>query len=288
MDWFRFPPVATIRAFTAYAERGSLEKAGQALNVSHAAISQQLKALEAHTGLALVDRSGRQMRFTDEGAILAKTLTEAFATMETTLDALTGADADRPVQISVTPSFASAWLMPRLSGFREHCPQTSLMIDPSPALIPLEPGGIDVAIRYGKGQWPGLNAIALLPSPIAIVAAPKLIGDQNIASPEELINYHWLQELGTSEASEWLSHSGLPERGESGISSLPGNLLLEAARQGQGVAIAAHIFVKQDIEAGRLRLLFLQHEEKSYHIVTRLGPLRPPVKAFVQWLQRQV
>ena len=287
MNWTSLPPLPALRAFAAYAETGSVQKAGAALNVSHAAISQQIRNLESHLGIGLLDRSRRSMALTEEGARLAQALAEGFGRIAQELEALTGAEADRPLMITTTPSFASSWLMPRLARFREAHPEVSLMLDPSAKLAPLEPGGIDVALRYGSGRWPGLETELLVESPIALVGAPQLVGDREYTDPAELRSFHWLQELGTNEATDWFAQFGIDHDVRQGVSSLPGNLMLEAARQGHGIAITARVFAEDDIASGRLRLLFEDSRQKGYYLVTRPGVMRAPLRMFTTWLRRE-
>lgn len=286
MAWTRLPPLSSLRAFAAYAETGNVNAAGAALNVSHAAISQQLRALESHMGLTLLNRDGRRMTLTPEGALLAHALQEGFGQIAAAVEALTGAEADRPLQVSTTPTFAAAWLMPRLARFRAQHPDIDLMIDPSAEIRPLTPGGYDVALRYGNGDWPGLDADLIVRSPVVIVAAPELIGTRHITSPADLADFHWLQELGTNETTAWFTAQDItpPRRG---MTSLPGNLMIEAARQGQGIAILARIFAAPDIAAGRLRLLFQTNDTEGYWCVTRPGIPRPPLRAFLAWLKSE-
>lgn len=287
MDWQALPPLTALRAFAALAETGGTVAAGARLNVSHAAVSQQVKQLEAHLGVALVDRTGRQLRLTAEGRDLADALSLGFGAIARAVETLTGADADRPLQISTTPSFAAHWLMPCLSAFRQAHPQINLMIDPTPRMVTLEPGGIDIALRYGTGQWPGLEAELLFRSPIVAVAAPQLVEGKRIDYPADLADLPWLQEFGTNEASDWLRRRGVVKERAAGLVQVPGNLLLDGLRNGQGVAVTVREWVRQDITAGRLRLLFEDAEDSGYYIVTRPGVLRLPAKAFVTWLRRE-
>ena len=287
IDWIGLPPLAALRAFAAYAETGNLTAAGARLNVTHAAISQQIRSLEQRLGLDLLQRNGPQTRLSPEGQRLAQALEQGFDTIASAIDALTGADAARPVQISVTPSFASAWLMPRLADLRARHPEVNLMIDASPALRQLRPGELDVAIRHGCGDWPGVETEVLLSSPIAVVAAPALVGEGAISGPEALTQYHWLHETGVNEASDWLARHGVSGGVSAGVTALPGNMMMEAARQGQGVAILAWPFVAEDVAAGRLRLLFQDDHDKAYYIVTRPGVQREAVRLFLRWLRRQ-
>ena len=279
--------MTALRAFAALAETGSTTAAGARLNVSHAAVSQQVRQLEAHLGVALVDRSGRQSRLTAEGRDLANALSLGFGAIARAVEALTGADAARPLQISTTPSFAAHWLMPCLAEFRQAHPHIDLMIDPTPRLVALEPGGIDIALRYGTGDWPGLEAELLFRSPLVAVAAPHLVEGKRIDCPADLADLPWLQEFGTNEASDWLRRRGVTRERAAGLVQVPGNLLLDGLLRGQGVAVTVREWVRQDITAGRLRLLFEDAGEAGYHAVMRPGVLRPSAKAFVTWLRRQ-
>ncbi|KEP70245.1 LysR family transcriptional regulator [Thioclava dalianensis] len=285
MDWREMPPLAALRAFAALAETGSMSAAGRALNVSHAAISQQVRALEDRLEVSLLDRSGARPVLSAQGRALAQSLREGFGTIAEGLAALSAQGANRPLQISTTPSFASAWLLPRLPDFRAAHPEVGLSIDPGATLSTLAPGGIEMALRYGSGHWPGLEARLLVRSPIVVVAAPDLVGDVPYdCCPADLSGFPWLQELGTNEASEWLAEHASVRDAPAGMVSMPGNLMLEAARRGQGVAITARVWVEEDLEAGRLRLLFEDSAQKGYYVVTRPGVQRPQLRAFISWL----
>ncbi|QFT64535.1 LysR family transcriptional regulator, glycine cleavage system transcriptional activator [Roseivivax halotolerans] len=286
MEWNGLPPLSALRAFSAYTETGSVTEAGRRLNVSHAAISQQLRALETHLGLKLLDRSGRSLSLTYEGHELAGALSEGFGLIARTIEALTGADAARPLQVTTSPTFAANWLMPRLAGFAGEHPDVEVMIAPTPHLVPLEPGGTDIAIRYGDGNWPGMDSTELMRSPINIVAAPSLVGDGPIPDLKELAGLPWLQELGTTEATEWLKSRGLEDARIRGI-HVPGNLMLDGARNGQGIAVSTRVAVEEDLRAGRLRLLFEERRDAGYHAVTLPGAKRPPVKDFLRWVIRE-
>ncbi len=280
------PPLAALRAFAAFAETGNLTRAGAALNISHAAVSQQLRALERHMGLPLLDRSGRALRLNDAGQQLADSLVLGFGTIAATVQELSGRDADRPLHVSVTPSFASSWLLPRLAGFSRRHPDISLRVDPSPQIIDLKPGGIDLAVRFGEGEWPGYDCEPLMSSPLAVVAAPDLLRGRAVREPGDISDLPWLEELGTNEASTWLAGHGAADR-VGRRTQLPGNLLLESVRQGQGVLITVRLFVEADLAAGRLVELFAHRESAGYHIVTRPGVMRPAARAFIAWLRRE-
>lgn len=287
MNWLDLPPLASLRAFAAFAQTGSVVKAGGALNISHAAISQHLRALETHLGIALLDRDKRALALTADGQRLADALILGFGAIGSAVQELSATDADRPLHISATPTFASLWLMPRLPLFRAGNPEIDLMLDPTARVVDLVPGGIDIALRYGRGDWPGLVSEPLLSSPMVVVAAPSLMKGTHVETPEDLTRFSWLEELGTTESTNWLSARGVHQGIVGGRIQVPGNLLLDGARDGQGVAVMVRKFVEPDLKAGRLIELFCEDNASGYHIVTRPGVLRASAKIFLRWIRRQ-
>lgn len=288
MNWSGLPPLSSLRAFAAYAETGSVVAAGAALNVTHAAISQHLRALETHLGVALVVRSGRALSLTPEGAQLARSLGQAFAQMAGAVESLSQSADARPLNIATTPSFAAYWLMPRLSAFRARYPDLDLLLNPSVALTNPEPGGVDLAIRYGTGHWAGLEAELLMSAPVVVVAAPSLLDGRTIREPADLLSFPWLQESGNHEASTWLERQGVTQARVRGMTQLPGHLMLEGARAGQGVGVTTELFAADDLASGRLTLLFREEAARGYYLVTAPGVMRPALRHFVSWLRSVV
>ena len=170
--------------------------------------------------------------------------------------------------------------MPRLQRFQIAHPEINLMINPTPQVIEMEPGGVDIALRFGSGDWPGLDAQLLVPTDIVVAAAPALVGDKVYAKPNDLCCFPWLQELGTVEVSDWLRKNGVLFDRLRSI-EMPGNLMLDGARRGQGIIIASYSNLEDDFKSGQLRELFRDRGETGYFIVTRPGVLRPSVKSFV-------
>ena len=287
MNWRHLPPLASLRAFAAYVETGSVVAAGDALSVSHAAVSQQLRSLETHLGVTLLDRSGRTLKLTSDGEILAQGCADGFGQIARAVALVTGAEATRPLHISPTPSFAAAWLMPRLPEFRAAHPGLSLVLDPTPELVTLRPGGVDLSIRYGNGNWPGLVSELLLETAMVVVAAPSLVAGIDTSDLSSLSTLPWLEEVCTTESTGWLDARGVARGMPGGLRQVPGNLLLDGARDGQGVAVTVRHFVEPDIQSNRLCIL---HEDAApgtgYYLVTRPGVQRAPLKAFMGWIRR--
>ncbi len=287
MEWRNLPPMSALRAFAAYAQYGSLQQAGDALNVTHAAISQQIRNLETRLGLTLLDRSARQGRLSAEGKVLADVVLAGFDAMAEQVAQLTGDEEARPLTVTTTPSFAANWLVPRLADFRMKHPEIDVVIDANPAPVALGGSGPDVAIRFGQGDWAGTDALLLIATRRVAVAAPSFVRADRPASPVDLARFPILQEVGTSESSLWLAKHGVPEAWQGGRIILPGNLTIDAARMGQGITVTAEIWVRSDLESGRLVKLFEDDEDFGYYIVTRANALRPSARAFVKWLDAQ-
>jgi len=287
MDWRSLPSLNSLKAFAVVAETKNLSAAGRELNVTHAAISQQIRSLEAFLGLQLVVREGRGVALTPEGERLFEGLSRGFDTIRETVDDLLQDDVARPLNITMTPSFAISWLMPRINDFRLKHPDVELMLNPSAEVVEFRPGGIDLAIRFGAGNWPGLDADLFLSTNFAVVGANCLIGDRKIEKPEDLLDFPWLQEYGTNELAIWLERQGVVPTGKLNITHLPGYMVLEGLRRGDGISATAKTFIEADIEAGNLTVLFEEgiYPGTGYHLVTRPGLKRPPLKAFMSWMR---
>ena len=158
-------------------------------------MSQQIKALEARLGVTLVARNGRKIALTKEGTALARELADGFATIRRGVDALTGADAIRPVQITTSPAFAVMWLMSRIVDFQQQHPGITLLLNPTSEMVELKPGGIDLAIRYREGRGPDRKVDPVLIADMVVVGTPELIGEREFTDPAMLAGMPWLQEL---------------------------------------------------------------------------------------------
>jgi LysR family glycine cleavage system transcriptional activator len=287
MIWSELPSLNSLRALAAVAETGSYSQAGAALNVSHAAVGQQVRALEAWLGVALVVRQGRGISLTPEGEALARDLSTGFAAIHHGVEAVVAADTRRPVRITMSPAFAASWLLPRITEFRQLHPEVELMLNATAALEDPEPGGVDVAIRFCNGASPGLQIEPLLIPALVVVAAPQLIGTRQPGDMTLFTELPWLQELGTNEVTDWLARRGLEASTPLKIIHMPGNLIMEAVRRGDGLTYTPRPFVEADIGSGKLLELFSESDVGGFHIVTRPGVLRPPARAFVRWLKRK-
>ena len=287
MIWSDLPSLHSLRAFAAVAECRNFSKAGRALNVTHGAVIQQVRALEERLGATLVIRESHGVRLTEEGALLAHELASGFASIRRGVETVSDAIAQRPVQVSMSPAFAVSWLMPRLADFQREHPEITLLLNPTSELVDLKPGGIDLAIRYTDRRRAKDDLDVVLLADMVVVGTPALLGRRRIRREADLADVPWLQELGTNEVADWMAMHGVTPERPLTISHMPGNLIMEAVRRGDGITYTARPFVEAEIRSGRLVELFTEPCFGIYHIRTRPGALRRPARTFVRWLRRE-
>lgn len=296
MDWRDIPSLAALRAFEAAARLESYSAAARTLNVTHAAIAQHVRTLERHFGLTLMQRDGRRMAATPAGRRLAHDLSNGFAEIAAGVRSLMQACGDGPISLTTTQTFAENWLVPRLAAFWADHPDIPLTLAPDNAVHDLRRSGHHLAIRYGRGDWPGLEATLLTRANTVVVAAPELAArlPESYAATAAgavamLAELPWVVDTSYGEFFSWLSAAGI------GLNDLkateyPSNaLVLAACRAGAGVAMQPFAVVEGDLGTGRLVALLEQAEDApGYYIVHGPGPLPARVRTFVDWLRRAV
>lgn len=289
LDWRSFPSLTSLRAFEAAARRQGFSQAARELNVTHAAIAQQVRGLEQFLDKELIYREGRGLALTPNGAKLAQALAEGFRTIGTALEEIKATTPGAPVRVSLTPAFAAQWLMPRLKGFWSAHPDVPISLHPEKRVIDLRRDNIDLGIRFGNGSWPGLDVEFLTAAHYVIVAAPSLLKGQADLSTAQLSAMPWVIEQDWPEALTWLRSFGLrPDI--MNISYIPNEeLALSAARQGYGLHVEAAALVEQDVEKGALQIVgTIKDDSLAYYLVSRPGPKRPELKTFMRWLKAAV
>ncbi|CTQ54377.1 HTH-type transcriptional activator AmpR [Roseibium album] len=287
MKWTNLPSLNSLKAFCAVAETGSYSQAAIRLNVTHAAVSQQIKNLEAHLGLQLIIRDGRGISLTEWGVSLARDVGAGFETIRKGVEAVTGADAARPVQITMSPAFAVEWFMPRMSTFQQKHPEVRLLLNPTSEVIEPRHGGIDLAIRYTDQRRLRADATVVLKSDMVVIGTPELVSGHSLENPAALLNLPWLQELGTNEVAEWFSRQGVEPNKSLLISQMPGNLIMQSVRRGDGITYTVQAFFDQEIRSGNIVRLFSERQFGAFYLETAASVARPPVAAVVEWLKEE-
>lgn len=288
----RLPPLNAIRAFEAAARHLSFTRAAEELSVTQAAISHQVKALEEWLGVKLFVRRNRQLFLTEAGQAYLPSLTEAFDQVDAATRRTTRADESGVLTVSVLPSFASKWLVPRVGKFRERHPDIDILISPAEHLTQFDRDNIDVAVRYGRGGWPGLHAERFLTEEVFPVCSPALLdGPLPLNRPEHLRHHTLLHDddpVGLLDWPEWLRTTGVDDANVTrGPRFRDASHLIQAAIEGQGIALGRTALVANDLSAGRLVRLFeitLPADFAYYVVMPDASVDRPKVKAFKEWL----
>jgi LysR family transcriptional regulator, glycine cleavage system transcriptional activator len=285
VDWRNFPSLTALRAFEAVAQARGFSGAARALNVTHAAVAQQVRALEAELGQTLVLREGRGLVLTREGAALAQNLTEAFGMIARGVAIARDAGREQSVHVSLTSGFAAQWLMPRLRLFWQAHPDIALTLHPDARVVDLRREGMDVAIRYGMGNWPEVEARYLTSARMIVAAAPSLFFGQEPPPASAWGSLPWVLSREWPEGLNWLRSRNL-DPALTDVSEFPTDeLAIAAAREGLGLISESHALLQEDLRTGRLILLEEESERlPAYFCVTRPGQQRRAVRTFLNWL----
>lgn len=281
----RIPPLGALRAFEAGARHLSFTRAATELRVTQAAISHQVRQLEDWLGVSLFDRRGHALTLTAKGQAYLRELTPVFERLSEATTRLYEAEQG-PLRLTVLPSFASSWLLPRLEGFRRLHPDIELHLSSASELWDFLDDRFDVGIRSGLGRWTGLKAEQLAPEVLAPVCSPALA--RKLRSPSDLGKARLLHDTPKDGWRRWLDAAGVEgvDTGK-GFAFNDAGLVLQAARQGDGVALGRLLLAADDLKAGRLVQPFTQVLPNDFgYWLVHPRPLsgRRDVVAFKTWL----
>jgi LysR family glycine cleavage system transcriptional activator len=290
----RLPPLNALRAFEAAARHLNFSRAADELSVTPGAVSQQIQNLEDYIGAALFKRTPKGLLLTDAAQIALPALREAFDRLAEAASMLTAAVDGRRLTVSVAPSFAAKWLVPRLGKFEEAHPLVDVWVSAGMELVDFASGEIDVAIRYGAGRYPGLESQRLMQETVIAVMSPELLATHPMEEPGNLAGQILLHD-GSPDADPscpdwpmWLAARGVKGvDGQRGPRFNQSSLVIEAAVGGRGVALAKRTLAQADLDAGRLVAPFqiATAVDFAYYVVHPKAKGRlPQVKAFISWL----
>ena len=288
------PPLNALRAFESAGRHLSFTKAAAELNVTPAAISHQVKALEELLEVPLFRRLTRALRLTDAGQAALPTLSQGFDKLAQGVEQMRAHCESGVLTISVSPSFGAMWLVPRLEHFRSRHPDIEIRIDGTDRLVDLARDDADVALRYGPGGYNGVRVDYLFSQVNTPVCSPALLsGEHPLNQPDDL-RHHTLLHVDWKDAEAswrmWLLAAGLhdidPTRGPRFTEE---NMAVQSALDGHGVALIGDILVADDLAAGRLVRPFdpsLSTPLKfSYYLLSAKDSAeQPKVAAFRDWL----
>lgn len=283
------PSLSSLKAFEAAGRHLSFTLAAQELGVTQAAVSHQIKGLENHLGTPLFNRQPRHLVLTKSGARLLSTVSKALDEIAVSIKDIRATLSRRALQVRIPPTFAAKWLSPRLPGFREQFPDIELKINHSNERVDFSRQDFDLAVTYGTGNWPDVEVREVLRLDFFPVCAPSHV---KAASPlsrfDDLAQYNLLHDSSYENWERWLALAGVssvdPRRGTVLDDT---NVLMQAAIDGQGVALCSSVFVKEHLDSGRLIRPFdlaLDIDLAYYTVCPPAHLKRSEVRAFQDWL----
>ena len=287
----RLPPLTTLPVLEAAARLQSFSAAAAELNVTHGAISHQIRSLEESVGVALFARQGRRVVLTAEGAAFAEAIRAALGKVADAVAALSPVERERKLKISVLPSFASRWLMPRLGRFLEANPQYEISVEANQTKSNFTTDGVDVAIRFGAGPWPGLYSEYLAGDCYFPVCSPKFRRGKLPTKPSQLAGLPLFRnDPGLWE--KWFAAAGVPAAPvATGIDYNDAAIFLQQAIAGEGIALTRRSLIGDDFANGKLVRLFDIDikSENDYHLVCLPQNANSrKVRAFREWVIEEI
>lgn len=295
MMFDRLPPLQTLRAFEATGRLSSMTLAAAELHVTHGAISRQIRKLEEHLGVKLFIRLTRQIILTEEGADFHHAITRILGDITRESERLRGPDSARRLRISTSVSFASKWLAPRLSRFRQQYPEFDIYLDVTDVNVDLNNGQVDAAIRYGTGHYRDAASERMLDETVTPVCSPGYLDAHNglkeIHALSDCVLLHEDRMLANWEA--WFAMTGEKHfRHQQGPLWMLGSMATEAAIRGEGVALGRSALIADDVAAERLVVPFPQYKlqaERGYDLVYRSGHQDAlKIRMLRQWLSEEM
>jgi len=290
----RLPSLSALRAFEAAARNESMTLAGEELSVSPGAISRHVSLLEAHFDCRLFHRRQHGLELTEKGRHFHAELTAAFDRIDTACEDMLGTSDTTVLRAVIYTTFASEWLLPRLSSFRKHCPGIELSLEASWRKISFESDAIDIGVMTGEMETNNIHHDRLFSALYFPVCSPDLIKNgAPLKTPADL-KQHTLLHSGVQIPNwhAWLAAAGVPEIDlDRGLAFENSSLAFKAAREGAGVALGQQFFLTEDLVSGRLIVPFnlsLQ-SPRSYYLVCpekRMG--EPHIEAFREWFLAEV
>jgi LysR family transcriptional regulator, regulator of gene expression of beta-lactamase len=280
----------TLHAFAAAARHLNFTRAAETLCVTQAAVSHQVKLLERQVGKPLFLRTPRGLQLSDEGALLAAPLQQAFAQIEAALERLEDGAPRERLLVGVVGTFAHGFLIERLAAFQTAHPRIELRLQTHNNKVDMAAEALDSAIRYGDGAWHGVEAAPVCAAPLTVLCSPGLAAE--LPRPAALCRQTLLRSYRSEDWPSWAEAAGVPEllpqaaRGPQFDSSV---LMVQAAMHGQGVALAPACMFHRELAQGRLVRPFAIEAGRGRYWLTRTlaRPERPAARRFREWLQAE-
>lgn len=290
-----FPPLHSLKVFESVARLGQLAAASAELHITIGAVSHQLKALQDHLGITLFEKKGRRLVLTESGSVLQRSVSKAMADIgegiRDVLNGDTGRKQETVLRLSMPPILSATWLTPRIFKFLADNRHIRLRIEFAGKFEAVDWRRTDFAIVYGNPPWPGFWSRMLHGIKLTPVCTPQMLrGPGAIKTPADVLAHRLLHEDDGSEWRRWLAQARVPYPGDPDISFNDFGMILQAARDGQGVALVDDVLSARDLDEGRLvqPLSLSIPASHNYHcICTEENLSNPAIGALVDWLVEQ-
>jgi LysR family glycine cleavage system transcriptional activator len=285
----RLPPLNALRAFEAAARHESFTRAAEELCVTQGAVSHQVKALEAELAIKLFNRERQRLVITGAGRDYLTVVRDAFDRIAVGTERLIQRQGSGVLTVSTSPDFAAKWLVHRLGRFAEAHPEIDLRVSATMHHVDFAREDVDLAVRHGDGNWPGHDVVRLSPEQLFAVCSPKLLaGRPRLARPSDVLKFPLLHLDDRKAWSKWLEVTGVVHAEPSlGPVLNRASMVLDAAVDGQGIALARTTLAAWDLISGRLVRPFTDTMplSKTYWIVCPKATSKlPKIAIFRDWL----
>jgi LysR family glycine cleavage system transcriptional activator len=284
----RLPVLNTLRAFEAAARHGSFTRAAEELCLTQGAISHQVKALEDELGVKLFNREHQRLVITQAGRAYLVEVRDALDRIAIATERLVERQSSGALTISTSPDFAAKWLVHRLGKFAESHPEIDLRLSAAMHHVDFAREDVDVAVRHGKGDWEGLHVERLCAEQLFPVCSPRLIENGKLTAPSDILKFPLLHLDARSDWATWLERAGVSGADVSrGPIMNHASMLIDAAIDGQGIALARSVLAAWDLVHGRLVRPFAQGLplSRSYWIVCpKATASLPKIRTFSKWM----
>jgi len=281
-------PLNALRAFEASARHLSFTRAAVELYVTPAAVSHQVKSLEAQLNVTLFKRLPRGLMLTSEGETLLPVLRESFDRIADTLGCFEGGHFREVVTVGAVGTFAVGWLLPRLADFQAKHPFIDLRLSTHNNRVDVAAEGLDYAIRFGAGAWHGIEASKLMEAPLSVLCVAQIA--EQLREPADVLKQTLLRSYRSDEWPEWFLAAGLPPHTPPSRSIVFDSSLamMEAALQGAGVALAPPLMFARQLATGAIEQPFAIGVTTGSYWLTRLQSRAETaaMTAFKEWLQQ--
>ena len=285
------PPLHALRAFEAVGRLLSFRRAGEELLITQSAVSHHIRQLEEALGLRLFERKARSIALTTAGERYLEVVSRAFGVLAEGTADLSALRARQSLRVSLLPSFAANWLVPRLGRFRDAHPSVDVELDPTLRLVDLTAGEADIAIRYGDGRWPDARAELLIAERLTPVLSPALAQEHRLQDPAELLAMPLLLTKRPFDWDIWAAKAGVDLTAARTIQLTDYNIVLQAAIDGEGVALGRTVLIEDRLRAGLLVApcphVVISPRAGHWLLTPERRRPSPAVQAFVHWIGRE-